>query len=81
VIVIAILGGTNPSGGFGTVTGVVLATLTLQIVASGFNILRLSPYEYAIAKGVILIVTLVVDQLSRSRHASKVKKPKSEVAA
>lgn len=75
VIVIAILGGTNPSGGFGTVTGVVLATLTLQIVQTGFNIMRLSNYEYAIAQGLILIVTLVVDQISRRRKANKQAKP------
>jgi simple sugar transport system permease protein len=80
VIVIAILGGTNPSGGFGTVLGVVLATLTLQIVSSGFNIMRLSSYEYAIAKGVILILTLVIDQMSRRRQANKPRKPRPEVA-
>ena len=80
VIVIAILGGTNPSGGFGTVTGVVLATLTLQIVSSGFNIMRLSYYEYAIAQGVILIVTLVVDQISRRRQTNKPRKTTPEVA-
>jgi simple sugar transport system permease protein len=74
VIVIAILGGTNPSGGFGTVTGVVLATLTLQIVQTGFNIMRLSNYEYAIAQGVILIVTLVIDQVSTRRRANRPKK-------
>lgn len=81
VIVIAILGGTNPSGGFGTVTGVLLATLTLQIVQTGFNIMRLSNYEYAIAQGVILILTLVVDQTSRRRQANKPKKLSPEVAA
>lgn len=63
VIVIAVLGGTNPNGGFATVAGVVLATLTLQIVASGFTAIRLSSFEYAIAQGVILIVVMVSDQL------------------
>jgi len=81
VIVIAILGGTNPSGGFGTVAGVVLATLTLQIVQTGFNIMRLSNYEYAIAQGLILIVTLVIDQVSRRRRASRPRKPSLQEAA
>lgn len=63
VIVIAVLGGTNPNGGFATVAGVVLATLTLQIVASGFTAIRLSSYEYAIAQGVILIAVMVSDQV------------------
>lgn len=63
VIVIVVLGGTNPMGGFATVTGVVLATLTLQVVTSGFTALRLSAYEYAIAQGAILIGVMVLDQL------------------
>lgn len=72
VIVIAVLGGTNPSGGFASVAGVVLATLTLQIVASGFTALRLSPYEYAIAQGVILIVVMILDTLKwRRRRQSR----------
>jgi simple sugar transport system permease protein len=79
VIVIAILGGTNPSGGFGTVAGVVLATLTLQIVQTGFNIMRLSNYEYAIAQGVILILTLVIDQVSRRRQAIRPRKPSKPI--
>ncbi|WP_426184880.1 ABC transporter permease [Microbacterium sp. TWP3-1-2b2] len=71
-IVIAVLGGTNPNGGFATVTGVVLATLTLQVVSSGFTALRLSAYEYAIAQGVLLIAVMIFDQLRfrRRRRAS-----------
>lgn len=68
VIVIAVLGGTNPNGGFASVTGVVLATLTLQIVSSGFTALRLSSYEYAIAQGVILIAVMVLDQIAADRR-------------
>ncbi|GAA1778979.1 ABC transporter permease [Leucobacter iarius] len=68
VIVIAVLGGTNPMGGYATVTGVVLATLVLQVVQSGFTALRLSAYEYAIAQGAILIVVMVLDQLRIRRR-------------
>lgn len=68
VIVIAVLGGTNPMGGFATVTGVVLATLVLQVVQSGFNAIRLSSYEYSIAQGVILIGVMVFDQLRFRRR-------------
>lgn len=68
VIVIAVLGGTNPNGGHATVLGVVLAALTLQIVSSGFTAVRLSAYEYAMAQGVILIVVMVLDQISWRRR-------------
>lgn len=67
VIVIAVLGGTNPAGGFASIAGVVLATLTLQIVASGFTALRLSPYQYAIAQGVILIAVMIMDAVDWRR--------------
>ncbi|WP_233563734.1 ABC transporter permease [Cryobacterium tepidiphilum] len=74
VIVIAVLGGTNPNGGFGTVLGVILATLTLQIVSSGFNIIRLSSYDYAIAQGAILIIIMVIDQVTSGRRRRTVPK-------
>lgn len=68
IIVIAVLGGTNPNGGLATVLGVVLATVTLQIVASGFTALRLSTYQYAIAQGTILIAVMVADQWGARRR-------------
>ncbi|SFN82198.1 ABC transporter permease [Mycetocola miduiensis] len=82
VIVIAVLGGTNPTGGFASVTGVVLATLTLQVVSSGFTAIRLSSYEYAIAQGVILIAVMILDAVSstRARRQKKVASaPRSDV--
>jgi len=79
-IVIAVLGGTNPNGGFATVTGVVLAALTLQVVSSGFTALRLSAYEYAIAQGVLLVAVLVFDQIS-FRRRKKPPLPTTETAA
>jgi simple sugar transport system permease protein len=67
-IVIAVLGGTNPFGGHGTVLGVVLATVTLQMLSSGFNIMRLSPFEYTIAQGLILVAVMVLDSLRGRRR-------------
>lgn len=78
VIVIAVLGGTNPNGGYATVLGVVLATLTLQIVSSGFTAVRLSSYEYAMAQGVILIAVMVLDQVRWRRRS---RRPAATVAA
>lgn len=71
-IVIAVLGGTNPFGGYATVAGVVLATLVLQVVSSGFTAVRLSSYEYSIAQGVILIAVMIIDQM-RGRYRRKKK--------
>jgi simple sugar transport system permease protein len=68
-IVIAVLGGTNPNGGYGTVLGVVLATVTLQIVSSGFNIMRLSSFLYTIAQGVLLVAVMVLEVVLDRRRA------------
>lgn len=73
VIVIAVLGGTNPNGGFATVLGVALATLTLQIVSSGFTALRLSSYQYAIAQGVILVAAMAFEQVRWRRRGRQIK--------
>jgi simple sugar transport system permease protein len=63
-IVIVVLGGVNPLGGFGAVTGVVLAAFTLQMVNTGFNQVGFSAFLYQIAQGVILIGVLGVTMLS-----------------
>jgi simple sugar transport system permease protein len=77
-IVIVVLGGVNPYGGFGTVTGVVLATVVLQMVASGFNALRFSQFFYQLAQGFVLIAVMVLNTyLDRRRmKAKKEKAPK-----
>ena len=71
-IVIAVLAGTNPDGGYGTVLGVVLATTTLQMVSSGFNIVRLSAFQYTIAQGVILVGVMVLEVIQTRRRARAV---------
>jgi simple sugar transport system permease protein len=81
VIVIAVLGGTNPNGGYASVAGVVLATLTLQVVSSGFTALRLSPYQYAIAQGVILILVMIVDSATWSRRKKQPRHKDAEPAS
>ncbi len=70
-IVIVVLGGVNPMGGFGTVTGVVLATIVLQIVASGFNALRFSQFFYLAAQGGVLVIVMIINAVLEQRSARK----------
>jgi simple sugar transport system permease protein len=71
-IVIVVLGGVNPYGGFGTVTGVILATLVLQMVASGFNALRFSQFFYQLAQGFVLIAVMILNTyVDRRRMRAK----------
>jgi simple sugar transport system permease protein len=77
-IVIVVLGGVNPYGGFGTVTGVILATLVLQMVASGFNALRFSQFFYQLAQGFVLIAVMILNTYvdRRRMKATKDRTPK-----
>ena len=77
-IVIVVLGGVNPYGGFGTVTGVIMATAVLQMVASGFNALRFSQFFYQLAQGFVLIAVMILNTYvdKRRMKAKKDKAPK-----
>ncbi len=75
-IVIVVLGGVNPYGGFGTVTGVILATAVLQMVASGFNALRFSQFFYQLAQGFVLIAVMILNTYVDKRRL-KAKKDKA----
>ena len=70
-IVIVVLGGVNPNGGFGTVTGVILATVVLQMVASGFNALRFSQFLYLAAQGGVLIFVMILNVVLENRRTNK----------
>jgi len=70
-IVIVVLGGVNPMGGFGTVTGVILATVVLQMVASGFNALRFSQFFYLAAQGGVLIFVMILNVVLENRRVNK----------
>lgn len=70
-IVIVVLGGVNPLGGFGTVTGVVLATVVLQMVSSGFNALRFSQFFYLAAQGGVLVAVMILNAVLENRRVNK----------
>lgn len=67
-ILVAVLGGVNPAGGFGTVFGVSVAVLVLQFLSSGFNMLRFSNFSRDFIWGLFLLVIMGIHFLShRSR--------------
>lgn len=59
-VLIAVLGGINPNGGTGRVSGVVLSLIILQVVASGFNLLRISSYLTTAIWGGILLLAVAL---------------------
>jgi simple sugar transport system permease protein len=70
-IVVVVLGGINPNGGFGTVTGVILATAVLQMVSSGFNALRFDQFFYLAAQGAVLVFVMILNVVLERRRISQ----------
>ena len=58
-----VLGGTSINGGSGHVMGTVIAVCIIQVISSGFNILKLNRNFTDIATGLILVIVLAVNFL------------------
>jgi simple sugar transport system permease protein len=65
-ILIIIIGGVDPSGGHGTISGVVMSIIILQMLQSGFNILAVSPFVKNIIWGLMLLIIMVINFISAS---------------
>ncbi len=60
-LLIAILGGVLPEGGFGKVKGVVFAVITLQIISSGYNLLRFDQYFKNFSFGLLVVILMIMN--------------------
>jgi simple sugar transport system permease protein len=64
-VLIAVLGGIDPNGGFGRIAGVTLAILILQFLSSGLNMFNnISNFYRDVIWGGVLIFVLVFNRLS-----------------
>ena len=63
VIAAVVLGGTSLSGGSGTITGTTLGVLLLGVLSSGFLMLNVSSYYQDVARGLVLLLAVALDQL------------------
>ena len=63
----AVLGGTSIVGGEGKVIGTIIAVLIIQVISSGLNIIGLNRYLTNVVMGLILIVVLSINYLTRKR--------------
>jgi len=70
-VLIAVLGGVNPYGGYGRVIGVVLAVLSMQFLSSGLNMLQVSNFARELIWGSLLIFVMLINTYDWSglRHA------------
>jgi simple sugar transport system permease protein len=66
-ILICVLGGINPYGGFGRVAGLVLAVLSLQFLSSGLNMLQVSNFAKELIWGGLLLAVMVANGIQFGR--------------
>ena len=71
-ILAAVLGGTSVYGGFGKVTGLVLALVILQIISSSLNLLQVNTFFTKAIWGLILIAVMI-GQYYRIRAVSRLR--------
>jgi simple sugar transport system permease protein len=69
-VLASVLGGISAYGGFGKVSGLFIALVILQVVASGLNLLRVSAFLTIAIWGMILILVMIVNYLS-TRYQEK----------
>ena len=77
-ILVAVLGGVNPKGGFGTISGVVIAVFILQALSSGLNMFEnLSSFYRDLLWGgaliLLMIVNFMIDMQKEKRLMSLIK--------
>lgn len=70
-ILAAVLGGIDPFGGFGRISGLLLALLVLQVISSGFNLLGLSQHLTLAIWGTTLLAVMAVKFLLAPRLSAR----------
>lgn len=69
-----ILGGTDPNGGFGRTSGIILSLISLQIISTGLNLLNISPHFSLAMWGLVLISVLALKFLKSHYDQQKAMK-------
>jgi ribose/xylose/arabinose/galactoside ABC-type transport system permease subunit len=71
-IAAVVLGGTSLMGGEGTIWGTTVGAFIIGILNNGFNLMNVSPFYQLIAKGAVIVVAVIVDQIVKAGTASGV---------
>ncbi|MDR2630166.1 MAG: ABC transporter permease [Spirochaetaceae bacterium] len=71
-VLIAVLGGVDPNGGFGTIRGVTLAVFILQFLSSGLNMFEhISNFYRDVIWGGVLILALIFNWIIARRNEKR----------
>ena len=65
VIAATVIGGVNLSGGEGTILGVVIGTIMLEILRNGLLLFGIDPYWQGVFVGAIIVIAVSLDRLRK----------------
>jgi erythritol transport system permease protein len=68
-IAAVVLGGTSLAGGRGSIGGTIIGAFVIGVLAEGLILLGVSEFWQMVIKGVVIIVAVVLDQISRAGSA------------
>lgn len=71
-ILVAVMGGVDPRGGFGKIAGIVMAVLTLQFLSSGLNALHVGNFFKDFMWGIVLLLVMVINEWSNRRKVRSI---------
>lgn len=64
-IAAAIIGGTSPMGGAGTILGTMIGAAIMGVLRNGLNLLNVNAFWQQIAIGLVIIVAVYIDKIRR----------------
>lgn len=62
-----VIGGTAMTGGKGTILGTAIGVVFMGVLSNGLDITGVSPYWQGVATGIVLILALLVERLTRKK--------------
>lgn len=69
-ILVCVMGGVDPNGGHTNLGGVIIAVITLQILATGLNVMHVSTHVQTFVCGCLLIGIMIINQLTEKGNTS-----------
>jgi ribose transport system permease protein len=68
VIAAAVVGGTSLAGGEGTILGVLIGAVIMQVLRTGLVLIGVSAYWLQAIQGLVIVVAITLDQLRKRRR-------------
>ncbi len=81
-ILVSVLGGTDPYGGYAKIGGVVMAIVILQVLQNAFTLFTFTPYAKGLIWGLMLVLVMMINYVtSRRQEQMKIRKMKERLVA